>query len=195
MNMISHPRIGKLGRLLLSVVLLGGLQVSCAQDFAWAPEFPVGATIPAISAQDQDGKVRTFDDLTGEKGMLLMLSRSFDWCPYCKAQLVQLTEISDQIEAMGVNVVTLTYDSVTTLKTVQEDQGIEFPLLHDENVSHVNAFGVRNLEYEPGHRVYGIPYPGIFLVDAKGVIRAKFAERRYQARPPFEDVLAALAEL
>jgi len=108
---------------------------------------------------------------------------------------VQLTEISDQIEAMGVNVVALTYDSVETLKTVQEDQDIPFPLLHDEDVSIVNAFGVRNLDYEPGHRIYGIPYPGIFLIDPNGVIKAKFAEERYQDRPPFEDVLEAVSEL
>lgn len=108
---------------------------------------------------------------------------------------MQLTEISDQIEAMGINVVAITYDSVETLKTVQEDQGIQFPLLHDEEVSLVNAFGIRNLDYEPGHRVYGIPYPGIFLIDPNGVIRAKFAEERYQDRPPFDDVLEAISEL
>ncbi len=108
---------------------------------------------------------------------------------------MQLAEISDQIEAMGISVVALTYDSVELLKTVQEDQDIQFTLLHDEDVSHVNAFGVRNLDYEPGHRVYGIPYPGIFLVDADGAIKAKFAEERYQDRPPFEDVLEAAAKL
>lgn len=108
---------------------------------------------------------------------------------------MQLTEISDQIEAMGISVVALTYDSVELLKTVQEDQNIQFTLLHDEDVSHVNAFGIRNLDYEPGHRVYGIPYPGIFLVDPNGVIKAKFAEERYQDRPPFEDVLEAAAQL
>jgi peroxiredoxin len=96
---------------------------------------------------------------------------------------------------MGISVVALTYDSVELLKTVQEDQDIQFTLLHDEDVSHVNAFGVRNLDYEPGHRVYGIPYPGIFLVDPNGVIKAKFAEERYQDRPPFEDVLEAAAQL
>ena len=108
---------------------------------------------------------------------------------------MQLTEISDQIEAMGISVVALTYDSVELLKTVQEDQDIQFTLLHDEDVSHVNAFGVRNLDYEPGNRVYGIPYPGIFLIDPDGVIKAKFAEERYQDRPPFEDVLEAAAKL
>ena len=108
---------------------------------------------------------------------------------------MQLLEISDQFEAMGVNVAAITYDSVEFLKTVEEDQAVEFTLLHDEAVKHVNALGIRNLDYEPGHRVYGIPYPGIFLLDPSGVIKAKFAEERYQDRPLFEAVLVAAAEL
>lgn len=50
-----------------------------AQDFVWAPDFPVGAALPPISAEDQNGEVRTFDNLVGGNGMLFMLSRSFDW--------------------------------------------------------------------------------------------------------------------
>lgn len=50
-----------------------------AQDFVWAPEFPVGATMAEIAAQDQNGELREFADLVGDNGMLFMLSRSFDW--------------------------------------------------------------------------------------------------------------------
>lgn len=79
MNPKQHPRTGSLSKVLLGLILLGAFQISMAQDFVWAPDFPVGASIIDISAQDQDGNVQTFDDLTGEKGMLFMLSRSFDW--------------------------------------------------------------------------------------------------------------------
>jgi peroxiredoxin len=108
---------------------------------------------------------------------------------------VQLIDISDQFEAMGINVAAITYDSVELLKTVQEDQDAQFPLLHDEDVTHVNAFGIRNLDYEPGHRVYGIPYPGIFLISPDGIIKHKFAEALYQDRPDFTDVLEAAASM
>ncbi len=50
-----------------------------AQDFVWAPDFPVGAALPPISAEDQNGEMRGFADLVGGNGMLFMLSRSFDW--------------------------------------------------------------------------------------------------------------------
>ncbi len=108
---------------------------------------------------------------------------------------MQLTELTEEVQATGLNIATITYDSVELLKSVEEDQGIEFPLLGDEDVTHVNAFGIRNLDYERGERAYGIPYPGIFLIDNEGIIRAKFAEESYRDRPDFADVLAAAAEM
>ena len=96
---------------------------------------------------------------------------------------------------MGINIATITYDSVELLKEVQEDQDIKFTLLHDEDVSHVNALGIRNLDYDPGDRAYGIPYPGIFLIDPDGVIRHKFAEEGFRIRPDFANVLEAAASM
>ena len=79
MNQKTQPRVRVMSRFLLALMLLGSIQVSIAQDFVWAPDFPVGASVPEISAQDQDGNVQSFDGLKGKKGMLLMRSRSFDW--------------------------------------------------------------------------------------------------------------------
>ena len=62
---------------LLAFPLVAG--AALADEFVWAPDFPVGTAIPEISAQDQDGTVRTFDNLRGEKGLVLVLSRSFEW--------------------------------------------------------------------------------------------------------------------
>ena len=79
MNQKNQPHVCVMSRFLLTLLLFGSFQVSMAQDFVWAPDFPVGASVPEISAQDQDGNVQSYDGLKGEKGMLLMMSRSFDW--------------------------------------------------------------------------------------------------------------------
>ena len=109
---------------------------------------------------------------------------------------MQLIEIADQFENMGLNIVAMTYDSVETLKEVQWDQGIEFTLLNDEDITHVGALGIQNVtDYEEGDRAWGVPHPGIFLVNPDGVIRFKFAEEGYRIRPDFADVLAAAAQM
>ena len=109
---------------------------------------------------------------------------------------MQLTDIAEQFEVMGVSVVAMTYDSIETLQEVSEDEGIRFTLLRDEDITHVNRLGILNdTDYEPGQRAYGVPYPGIFLISSDGIIRAKFAEERYRDRPDFSDILASAANL
>ena len=44
---------------------------------SWGPA--VGTTAPSIEAEDQSGTVRDLESLCGERGVLLVLSRSFDW--------------------------------------------------------------------------------------------------------------------
>ena len=38
-----------------------------------------GAAIPSFEAVDQTGETRSFEDLTGENGLLLLFFRSADW--------------------------------------------------------------------------------------------------------------------
>jgi hypothetical protein len=39
----------------------------------------VGSPIPGFEAVDQDGKARTFDNLRGPNGLVLLFVRSADW--------------------------------------------------------------------------------------------------------------------
>lgn len=181
--------------LLISVSLLMVTSPAMTQEWVWAPDFDPGDPLPAISAPDQNGNIKTLADLTGEKGLVLVLSRSFDWCPFCITQLQQLVEVAPEFEAVGFAVATMTYDSLETLKAAEEDYGVNFAMLRDEDTRHVTALGILNTQYSPGDRAYGIPEPGIFLVDAAGVIRFKFAEQDYRERPDFSWVLDAAGNL
>jgi peroxiredoxin len=55
--------------LLAGLLLVAGLDVGPA----------VGEKIPAFQAVDQDGRVRTFADLRGPQGLVLLFFRSADW--------------------------------------------------------------------------------------------------------------------
>lgn len=89
----------------------------------------------------------------------------------------------------------MTYDSVEMLKSVEEDQELNFTLLRDADITHVNALGILNEDYEPDSRAYGVPHPGIFLISPDGVIQAKFAEEGYRTRPNFDYVIEAASDL
>ncbi len=86
----------------------------------------------------------------------------------------------------------MTYDSVELLAAFHGEKNLGYPLLHDEQARHVLGFDVLNEAYAPGHRAYGIPHPGIFLIDENGVITAKFAVPGYRQRPAMREVLEAV---
>ena len=89
----------------------------------------------------------------------------------------------------------MSYDDVEPIADFAEDRDIGYPLLSDKGAKHVNALGIRNEEYGEGHSVYGIPHPGIFYVDAGGVIALKRAVPGYRDRPPLDELHGALQAL
>lgn len=189
-------------RKLLRSVQVAALLASCAfivnthaEEFIWAPAVNVGSPLPQFTALDQNGTPHSFKDLHGQKGLILVMSRSFDWCPYCIRQLQQLVDAQEDFAALGLNITTMTYDSVRTLKEAEAEYESTFPLLHDEDSAYIKTLGILNTQYEPGHRAYGIPYPGIFLIDQHGIVRAKLAEEDYRVRPDLSLVLEAAQQL
>ena len=108
---------------------------------------------------------------------------------------MQLAERRQDFEALGVNVAGMTYDDVSVLAAFHAEQELGYPLLQDENVKHIGAYGVLNTEFEPGDNGYGIPYPGILYVDRGGRVLLKFAVPGFRQRPPLDEVLAAIAAL
>lgn len=60
---------------LLSVLLVW--PAVAASAIKTGPE--VGTRIPEFAARDQTGELRTFEDLTGPEGLLLLFHRTADW--------------------------------------------------------------------------------------------------------------------
>ena len=106
---------------------------------------------------------------------------------------MQLAEWRDRFAVLGVKLAGMTYDAQSVRADFAADNALGYPLLQDNDAEFVNALGVRNVDYGPEHRFYGIPYPGILFVSPDGVVLRKFAEPGYRARPAFEDVHAGVA--
>lgn len=84
----------------------------------------------------------------------------------------------------------MTHDKVHLLEKFARRYPLNYPVLSDRGARMVNAFRVRNKSARRGTPQYGIPHPGVVLIDASGVIRAKAAIRGYVERPRFEDIYA-----
>jgi peroxiredoxin len=102
---------------------------------------------------------------------------------------VQLQEHLEAYRAAGIGVVAMTYDPPEALSAFRDRHGIEYPLLSDVDAASVRALGILNTEYQPGDSAYGIPYPGVFVLDGDGVIRAKIFVEPYAIRVDAAGVL------
>ena len=89
----------------------------------------------------------------------------------------------------------MTYDDVSLLKSFHAEESLGYPLLQDQNAAAVDALGIRNKQYETGHRLYGIPHPGVIYIGSDGTIRAKYAVPGYRSRPPFDALLEHITGL
>ena len=90
-----------------------------------------------------------------------------------------------------MNVAGMTYDDREVLSDFASDEELGYMLLSDPDGEYVAKLGIRNDEYGPGHPGFGIPHPGILLIDPSRTVLYKAAEENYRVRPPFEGVLEA----
>jgi peroxiredoxin len=150
----------------------------------------VGARIPDFEAVDMDGKRQTFETLKGPKGLVLVFARSADWCPYCKTQLADLNRQVEGFRKQGLGVASLTYDSTDILKAFAARIGIKYTMLSDPESKVIRAFDILNTNVPPSNTArYGIPFPGTYVIDAKGIVTAKYFDDDYRERSSAASIL------
>lgn len=87
----------------------------------------------------------------------------------------------------------ISYDSVEVLSKFAAEMKITFPLLSDSDSMVITSFGILNKE--ASGRTAGIPHPGTYLIDSKGVIRAKLFLDGYKQRHTTDALIEAAADL
>ncbi|MCB1843310.1 MAG: peroxiredoxin family protein [Halioglobus sp.] len=156
----------------------------------------IGSSFPGLQATYQGRRVTLLNEFAGPNGTLLVALRSVDWCPYCKRQLLHLQEYLPFFHAAGIGVVVVTYDAPATQASFIERFGISIPLLSDDSGLTFRTLGILDEQYEPGDPEYGIPTPGMIVVDADSRVVGKLFLDDYSQRVDSSSALAyARAEL
>jgi peroxiredoxin len=157
---------------------------------------PIGSKVPDIGTPpDHTGAQRPLSALMGDRGLVLFFFRSADWCPYCQAQMMDLNTAVAAIERRGYKMVGISYDSPQILNTFIERRGIKYTLLSDPKSEIIDRYNLRDPQYKPGSRAFGVPRPIIFVLDKSGTIKAKLYEETYQKRPPATLVVETLDKI
>jgi len=103
--------------------------------------------------------------------------------------LVELEHSRDEFQKLGVGLAAISYDSVAILHNFAERRGIHFPLLSDAGSKIIRSVGLLNQTLPQDSPFFGIPNPGTFILDSKGVIQAKYFEEDFRERFTAADIL------
>jgi peroxiredoxin len=106
------------------------------------------------------------------------------------AQFVQLQNNLQAFDDAGIAVVALTYDAPQLQQNFIDKNAIDYPFLSDVDAYTVKALGILNEDYELGDDAYGIPHPGIFVVNNEMEIVGKIFIDGYMKRMDAQSVLA-----
>ncbi len=150
----------------------------------------VGETAPmntvVVNAQGQEIPI---SETSAENGLVLILQRSLDWCPFCISEVKDRAKLSEPLAERGYGLASLTYDSPETLAQFGEENQIPFHLLSDQTITFVDAIGLRDPNYPEGHYAFGVPRPAVLVLSPKGKVKAKFVTGDYRQRPDNDLVL------
>lgn len=95
---------------------------------------------------------------------------------------MELQARNAEFRTLGIGIAALTYDAPEAIKKFADERKIEFPILSDQDHSIVQRYGILNQQFQPGHRNYGIPYPGTFILNSEGRVVARYFEEEFQYR-------------
>lgn len=95
---------------------------------------------------------------------------------------MQLEQKKAEFASQGFNVASIAYDSTAVLKAFADRTGITYPMLSDPDSKIIRDFGILNESVPKGTPFYGVPHPGTYILDARGVVLRKFFEADYKER-------------
>ena len=105
-------------------------------------------------------------------------------------------ELQGRVEALkrrGIAVAAISYDPVTVLADFAARRAITFPLLSDPGSATIRRYGIFNTTIsETNQQVYGVPFPGTFMLNSRAEVTARFFEPAYQERNTVASLLAHL---
>ncbi len=101
---------------------------------------------------------------------------------------MELGHQEGNLRKLGLKSLAVSYDSEAVWRYFMERKKLVFPYLADTNSKLIDSFGLRNKAVNIDF-MQGIPHPGVFLLDAKGRITAKYFEDDYRERFTIASIL------
>ncbi len=147
----------------------------------------IGTKAPEFKLQDQNGETHSLEQYKGKKVILYFYPK--DDTPGCTKQACNFTSLYPQFQEKDAVVLGVSKDSVESHNKFAEKYHLTFPLLSDENLDCIKAYGVWQEKNSFGVKKMGIVRT-TFLIDEEGNIAKVFNKVNAEQNP--EEMLAEL---
>ena len=126
-----------------------------------------GDTAPAFTLSDQDGAAVSLADFTGKKVIVYFYPAAST--PGCTTEACDFRDNINSLKSSGYQVLGVSKDDLPPLKKFQKEQGLNFPLLSDPDLTVHNAYGAYGEKSLYGKTVTGT-LRSTFVLDESGRI-------------------------
>ncbi len=133
----------------------------------------LGQPAPTFSLLDQNEKKHTLESYIGKKVLLYFYPK--DDTPGCTTEACEFRDNYEALKKLGLVILGMSADSVTSHKKFAEKFSLPFPLLSDESKEVCEAYGVWGKKKFMGREYMGISRTS-FLIDEKGIISKIYEE-------------------
>ena len=101
------------------------------------------------------------------------------------------------LKAKGFGLAAISYDPPAVLADFAQRRGITFPLLSDQDSRAIKAYGILNTTVAPttsygGVGIYGVPFPGTYILNREGMVTARHFEDQYQERATVSSIFLGM---
>ena len=127
----------------------------------------VGDKAPAFSAKDENGNIINSTDFNGKKWVIYFYPK--DQTPGCIAQACNIRDNYSILLSKDIHIIGVSADNQKSHLNFIEKQQIPFPLIADEDLTVIKAFGVWGEKKFMG-KIYDGIHRTTFLINEENII-------------------------
>jgi peroxiredoxin Q/BCP len=127
-----------------------------------------GTPAPSFTLTDQDGTAVSLSDFAGENVIVYFSPAAMT--PGCTTEACDFRDNLNSLKSAGYRVIGISKDVPAKNKEFQEQEGLNFPLLSDEDLAVHRAYGAYGEKKLYGKTVEGV-IRSTFVVDPDGTLR------------------------
>jgi peroxiredoxin len=161
-------------------------RLEAAQAGSTAPQ--VGAIMPDFCLPDHEGRLVRLDTML-EQGPVVLAFHRGHWCPYCRLNMVGLTEIQHQVKPAQIVAISSEIQQYTRALRAE---AINLAIWVDEAMSGMIGGAGWHIPDYHGGGPWVLPVPAVFVVGQDGVIVARHVDPDYRRRMELDALMDAV---